>query len=174
MHPEGREFGQSSCHYNDEPYPGYIYPLEKPVNEECGEKVEYECVACGHASCVFVGHETNNICCDNHYKFQCCANATKEPTLAPFEIAEKNCKDKAKILETCKVCDFYTCSPFTGAPAGTCCADDHVFTCCATEPGGSPMRTTPTITTVWLSRGPGLAMSGSGRPHFEAQGSTLI
>ncbi|KAI3416507.1 hypothetical protein GPALN_006047 [Globodera pallida] len=133
----------------DEPYPEYVYPLEKPVNEECGEKVEYECVSCGHASCVFVGHETNNICCDNEYAFQCCANATKEPTSAPFEITEeKYCYDKAKIREICKVCDFYTCTHFTGFHGSACCADHYLFTCCGAEPGGSPMSTTPTITTM--------------------------
>uniref|UniRef100_A0A183BKJ2 Uncharacterized protein n=1 Tax=Globodera pallida TaxID=36090 RepID=A0A183BKJ2_GLOPA len=133
----------------DEPYPEYVYPMEKPVNEECWQKIKYECVACGHASCVFVAHETNNICCDNEYAFQCCANATKEPTSAPFEITEKKyCYDKAKIRELCKVCDFYTCSPFYGFPAGACCDDDYTFTCCGAEPGGSPMSTTPTITTM--------------------------
>uniref|UniRef100_A0A914HFD4 Uncharacterized protein n=1 Tax=Globodera rostochiensis TaxID=31243 RepID=A0A914HFD4_GLORO len=162
------------CHYNDEPYPGYIYPLEKPVNEECGQKVKYECVSCGHGSCVFVGYETNTICCDNHYEFQCCTNATKEPTSAPFEITEeKYCNDKAKILEICKVCDFYTCSPFTGFHGSACCADHYLFTCCVTKPvilsnrGGSPMSTTPTITTISTTTTPTTTGCMNRLPTFE-------
>uniref|UniRef100_A0A914HCK1 Uncharacterized protein n=1 Tax=Globodera rostochiensis TaxID=31243 RepID=A0A914HCK1_GLORO len=132
----------------------------EPVFTLCLDFEKVECASCGgHAKCVFVGNQKDNpvsACCPQFYKFQCCPNATKSPTAtkqttsAPFEITEKKyCKDKAKILEICKVCDFFECIPQTGFAGGACCANHYSFKCCgAAKPGASLMSTTTMTTTV--------------------------